>query len=283
MTCVSVLLSLLASALWGAADFAGGTVTRRLPVGPVILVTQSFGLGAAVVIWLSTGAHELGPSAGWGIAAGLTGVLSLGAFYTALATGKMGIVAPVAATGVVVPVIVGILTGEQPRVAQGVGILLAIVGVVLASGPELREARDGRLRPLVLAGISAIGFGLVITFITRGSRINVGSTLVTQRLAAVLVLAAVLLVRQVGRRQAREVGRRDLLLLAAIGLGDVGANASLGFASTRGLVAVVSVLSSLYPVVTVVLAWRVHHERLRLIQVAGVVGALTGVCLLAAG
>lgn len=283
MTCVSVLLSLLASALWGAADYAGGAVTRRLPVGQVVLVTQTFGLGGAVVIWLSTGGHALGPSAGWGVAAGLTGVVALAAFYTALATGTMGVVAPVAATGVVVPVIVGLVGGEQPHLDQVAGILLAIVGVVLASGLELRRSGAGRARPLLLAGVSAIGFGLVITFITHGSRINVGATLVSQRLVAVLVLGAVLVGRRIRRGEPVQVCWRDLPLLAGIGLGDVGANTCLAFASTRGLVAVVAVLSSLYPVVTVMLAWRFQHERMRGLQVLGVVGALAGVCLLAAG
>jgi drug/metabolite transporter (DMT)-like permease len=166
---------------------------------------------------------------------------------------------------------------------QLLGIVVAVLGVVLASGPEL-SGRAGA-RPLLLAVAAAVGFGLALLFITEGARTSTLMTLVTMRVTSVLVVG-LLLVSQVAARARRTPIRlpaRDLPLIAVVGIGDAAANLTFGWASTRGLVSVVAVLGSLYPVVTVLLARVVHHERLALIQNAGVVTALAGVGLIAAG
>jgi drug/metabolite transporter (DMT)-like permease len=192
----------------------------------------------------------------------------------------MGVIAPIAAAGAVVPVVVGLARGESPSALQLAGIALAMVGVVLGSGPELSGGAP--VRPLLLALVSALAFGSVAVLVAEGSKGRSGAivvTLLVMRSSALGLLAAVWLVRRV------ELGVRaaDLPLLAAIGLGDVGANACFAIASRSGLLSVVAVLASLYPVVTVLLARQVHDERLRPIQVAGVLGTLGGVALLAAG
>jgi len=277
---MAALLALLSGVLWGAADFLGGTVSRRLPALLVVGASQLAGLVTIAGFAVATG--ELDAPTGylpWAVAAGFAGLVGLVSFYAALAMGTMGVVSPIAALGVVVPVAVGLVRGERPAALQLVGIVLAVIGVVLASGPEL-GGRAGA-RPLILASVAAVGFGLALLFIAEGARTSTVMTLVTMRVTSVLVVVVLLV--SMARRTPIALSARDLPLIAVIGIGDVAANLTFGWASTRGLVSVVAVLASLYPVVTVLLARLIHHERLALVQNVGVVAALGGVVLIAAG
>jgi len=283
---VAVVLALLSSVLWGASDFLGGLLSRRRAAGLVVGASQAVGLVAITLVALPAGAFD-DPTGylPWAVGAGIAGLVGLVCFYAALASGTMGVVSPIAALGVVVPVLVGLARGERPETVQLVGIAVAIVGVVLASGPEL-AGRAG-VRPVLLAAVAALGFGLALLFIAEGSRSSTLMTLVTMRATSVSVaaLALVLAVRRVsgGRleRHRLRLDRPDLLLVAVIGIGDVGANLAFGLASTRDDVSIVAVLGSLYPVVTVLLARVVLRERLGSAQSAGVALALGGVALIA--
>lgn len=278
---MTVALALCASLLWGGADFLGGTAARRLPATGVVLASQGAALVGLLVVAAATGAF--GDSTGylgWAVAAALVGVVALTSFYAALAGGTMGVVAPIAALGVVVPVVVGLAQGDRPSAWQGVGVAVAVVGVVLASGPELRAAETGRsARPLLLAGVAAVGFGTVIVCVAHGAQSSTTMTLLVMRATSVAVLGGLAL----GGAVSVGVGKADWPLLVAIGAGDVLANAALAVASTRGLLSVVAVLSSLYPAITVLLARAVHDERLVRVQAVGVTAALVGVVLIASG
>ena len=275
------LLALLSSLIWGTSDFLGGTATRRIP-GPVVVglsqLVALLALAPIAVLVGGDGTSYVVP----GIAAGMVGCVSLAAFYRALATGTMGVVAPIASLGVVVPVVVGLARGEAPGTLQVAGIVAAVVGVVLASGPELSGAAGAR--PLLLSAMSALGFGTALVLVAQGSRGGgVGRVLLVltvMRISSVLLLTVLLVLTRSWRLP---VSGGDLPVLAAIGLGDVLANAAYGVASQGGLLSVVAVLGSVYPVMTVLLARQLHHERLRPIQLAGVGMALAGVVLLAAG
>ena len=273
---MSVLLALLSSVLWGTSDFLGGTASRRLPAAAVVGLSQAVALLALIPLALAVGAR---PDDLWtGVGAGLTGVAGLGMFYAALAAGTMGVVAPIAALGALLPVAVGLARGESPTALQVAGIAVAIAGVVLASGPELTGGASPK--PLALAVGAAVGFGLVAVLLARGAEASAGAvvtTLLVMRCTSVAVLAALLAVRR------PTVARTDWTVLAVIGLGDVAANAAYALASRHGLLSVVSVLASLYPVVTVLLARQLQDERLRPVQVVGAAGTLVGVALLAAG
>ncbi len=269
------LLALASSAVWGTSDFLAGLTSRRLPAAAVVGWSQGVALLAMTVAVLLTGSAPGAGWVAWSVAAGLAGSTGLVSFYAALGSGTMGVVAPVASLGVVVPVVLGLLGGEAPGPLAWVGMVVAVTGIVLASGPELTGAVSAR--PLALAGVAALGFGLALYFLDRGSRVSVVHTLWGMRLTSVVVfVVAALLLRTAGG-----VAARDLPLLAVIGLGDLGANALFAVASSSGYVSVASVLGSLYPVMTVLLARVFLDERLRRVQQAGVVAALVGVALIA--
>jgi drug/metabolite transporter (DMT)-like permease len=279
---MSVVLALLASALWGGADFLGGTAARRLPATTVVGASQAVAVVGVLVVAAATGAFTASTGyLGWALAGGVLGLVAVTAFYAALAEGTMGVVAPIAALGVIVPVAVGVVAGDRPTPWQGLGVAVAIVGVVLASGPEVRRAGAGTRggRPVLLAVVAALGFGAIIVCISHGARSSTVMTLLLMRVVTVTLLGAAAIVRRVPPT----VQARDWPVLAAIGGGDVGANAAFAVASTRGLLSVVAVLSSLYPAVTVVLARSLHGERMRPVQSAGVGAALVGVVLIASG
>jgi drug/metabolite transporter (DMT)-like permease len=280
---VGTLLALLSSALWGTSDFLGGTASRRLPLIGVVAGSEVFGLIGLFAAAALTG--SFGEPVGyvpWALLAAVASTGGILAFYEALATGTMGVVAPIAALGVAVPVVVGIAAGDRPNALQAAGVIIAIAGVVLASGPELRSSEESRrtaARPLLLAVVAAIGFGFVFVGIDHGARTSTIMTLVVMRstcLFFLLVVAAI-----TGWKQLN-VGVASLPLLATIGGFDACANAAFGYATHHGLLSLVAVLSSLYPAVTVVLARSVHHERLTPVQLTGVCAALAGVALLAA-
>ena len=185
---MSVVLSLLASLTWGVSDFLGGTAAKRLSATAVVAVSQALALVGLLVVAGAMRAFDapLG-YLGWALGAAVFSVIALSAFYAALASGTMGVVAPIAALGVAVPVVVGLALGDRPTVAQDVGVVVAVIGVVLASGPEAR-AGAGR-RPLLLAAVAAVGFGVVILFVARGAKTDPTMTLVVMIMpAAALVL-----------------------------------------------------------------------------------------------
>jgi len=271
---VAVLLALSSSLLWGWSDFLGGTLSRRVPAATVVALSQSVALLSLVplVVLLGDRPDSLLP----GLAAGLAGAVGLGAFYAALAAGTMGVVAPIAATGATLPVVVGLVQGEEPALLQGVGIVLALLGVVLASGPEL--SGGAAARPLLLAMLAACGFGTVMALVAEGSEGPSGAVLTTMLLLRVTEVGAV---APVALRRGLGDWRAVVPLLGLIGIVDVSANVCFAYASRSGLLSVVAVLGSLYPVVTVLLARQLHGERLARVQVAGVVGTLAGVGLIA--
>lgn len=274
------LLALTSSLLWGAGDFLGGTVSRRLPALAVVGVSQALALVVFLAVALATGEAAQGmPATGWAwaAAAGVSGLIGLVAFYSALAAGTMGVVAPIAALGVVVPVLAGLIGGERPSAVQMIGAGLGVLGGVLASGPEVRAGSSRR--PVVLAMVAGIAFGLVLVFLARGSEDSPLLTLVGMRATSVTLLAVVAM----AAGSLGGVRRTDLPVLGLIGLLDGGANLTYAIATTAGLLSLVAVLASLYPAVTVVLARVVHHERMTRVQDAGVVVAVVGVVLVASG
>lgn len=271
-------LALLSSLLWGSADFLGGLLSRRRKAAAVVAGSQAVGLVGVLVAAAVTGAVT-GPTGWvpWSVAAGVAGTTGLVCFYAALSSGTMGVVSPIAALGAVVPVLLAVAGGERPGALQVAGIVVALLGAAAASGPELRGGAG--VRPVLLAVVAAVAFGLALYLIGRGAETSTLMTLVGMRATSVTgFVVAALVLRTLGGLRPSDAGP-----LAVVGLADAGANLAFGVASTLGLLSVTAVLGSLYPVATVLLARGVLHERLGALQQAGVAAALGGVVLISVG
>lgn len=253
---MAVLFALLASACGGTADFVGGIASRRLPSVVVVAASQSAGLVVILVLALVTQPVSAHPGQlVWGVAAGVGMVLGLVSFYSALSVGTMGVVAPVSALGVLVPVLWGLIhLGEVPSGIAVTGAVLGIAGLVLASGPELTDRlADG---------------GIVWTVLVLK--------------ATVVALSMPVLLRR--RRTLAQVPRWWLATVAlSIGVIDVAGTLLLAHATTLGLVSLVGVVASLYPVFTVLLARWVLRERMLRAQQMGALVAFAGVALTGLG
>jgi drug/metabolite transporter (DMT)-like permease len=277
---MAALLALAGGACWGIGDFFGGLASRRIAVLTVLAVSQAIGL-AGLLAWVLfsgeafPGAVELLPAA----AAGLAGVIGLGALYRGLAIGAMGIVAPISAASPIVPLAVDASKGEVPAALQWLGILLVLGGIVILS----REPSPSGGRPIAagagLAIVAALGFGLFVVGIDAGSDESPAWAVVIARSVAVSFAVVAALVTAVSLRPPAGL----LPMLAVVGLGDVGANVLIATATTHGTAGIVAVLSSVYPVVTILLARFLLGERLSSAKRAGGGVALTGAALVAAG
>ncbi|HEY4412409.1 MAG TPA: DMT family transporter [Gaiellaceae bacterium] len=276
-----MLLALAASLSWGFADFGAGIGSRRLPVPLVIAATQVAGLVfVALVVAIFQPRVPSAAQYGYGAIAGALGILGLFAFYRALAIGAMGIVGPLTATGAIVPMAYGLARGERPSTVQLAGVALAVVGVIAAAverHPTQAGARIGAGVGLSL--LAALGFGTSLIFLSKAAAGGALWAPLTMRSVGVpLILVSLLLLRTPATGL-----RVSWLLLAIVGVCDTGANLLFGLAVRRGLLSVVSVLASLYPVVLVILARTFLHERIARHQLAGVGVALAGVALISAG
>jgi drug/metabolite transporter (DMT)-like permease len=275
---VGIALALGSSLVWGSADFLGGLLSRRLPLGAVTVASQSAGF-VALLVWLAASGFRLdGRAVAYGLAAGVGGGIGLAAFYKALALGTMSIVSPIAACGALVPFVLALATGERPATAAVAGALVALAGAILASIDEHRAPEAERRRGVLLALAAAVALGFFIYFLGLGGRHGETlSALVGARVGSLsLLLAAALVTRAQLRLDAR-----SWLRVALLGLLDTSANGLFALASARGYLSVVSVLGSLYPVVTVLAAHAFLAERISRVQRAGVVLALAGVAVVA--
>ncbi|MFF3414509.1 EamA family transporter [Streptomyces sp. NPDC002698] len=285
---MTALFALATSLLWGLADFGGGLLTRRAPALTVVVVSQSIAAVVLGAIVLATGGWSAaGPQLWFAVAAGLVGPVALLSFYKALALGPMGVVSPLGSLAVAVPIGVGLFLGERPGLTQVAGIAVAVAGIVLAGGPQLRGAPVQR-QAILLTLIAAAGFGTVFALIAEASSSVTGLflALFVQRLTNV-VTGGVALAFSVRRGAAAlpEGGFpwASLPALAFVGLADVAANGTYSVAAQHGPVTVAAVLASLYPVVTALAARGVLRERLRGVQATGAALALVGTVLLATG
>jgi drug/metabolite transporter (DMT)-like permease len=271
----AVALALAASFFWGVGDFLGGVTSRRLPVLGVLAISQVAGFVAIGLVVLGFG-DEFPSTTGIAaaVAAGVAGAVGLGALYRGMAVGAIGVVAPISASAAGIPVVVGIARGERPEAIQLVGVALALIGVVLVS----REpgSTRGLAAGVPLALVAAAGFGSYFLFIDRASADDpVWAVTVARAASSTLALSVAAFAG------ALRLPRASLPVVIAIGLFDVGANLTLALALNEGLVSLVSVLASLYPVVTIALAIVLLHERPGRAQAAGGATALTGVALIA--
>lgn len=277
---LAIGLALGAALSFGIADFMGGSASRRLPIAIVLAISQAIGLaGIGVVVLVRSEEPPPGRFALYAVGAAVLGTIGIAALYRALAIGSMTVVAPIAGTAAVIPVGTGFLIGESPSALQNMGIVLALVGVVLASRTRDEEGRATVAAGVWLAGAAAVVIGFFLVALNAASEADPYWATLTARATTVSLLWLSVAIF----RPSLGVTGRDRLVLPLVGILDVTGNLLFSIATTKGLIGVVSVVGSLYPVFTVALARALHDERLSRVQAGGVIIAFAGVALLAGG
>ncbi|MBJ7608719.1 MAG: DMT family transporter [Candidatus Dormibacteraeota bacterium] len=282
---MAAVLALVSAICYGVSDFSGGVASRRSPAIAIVLVSNTLSLLLGLLaVALLPGSTYRSSDVLWGLAAGAVGLLGVVLLYRGLAIGPMSVVAPLTAVlSAVVPVVVGAARGERPGALAVGGIALAIPAMVLI-GRESRAATGPPIgRPALVSALAAgFSFGGFYVLLAQTGSDGGAWPLVGQRAASVailLVLTAVSLLRGIpGLPQGRTLG-----LAAVAGVTDFLANLAYVLATHRGLLALVAVLSSLYPATTVLLARGILGERLARQQVGGLALAGAAVSLIAAG
>jgi drug/metabolite transporter (DMT)-like permease len=281
---LALLLALGAAFGWGTSDFIGGLKSRSNSVLSVLLVSQVTALCLLATFAIARSAPFPGGAVTWFAAlAGVAELVAIAALYRGLSVGAMSIVAPVASTAPVIPLLADLARGESPAPLQLVGIAVALLGLVIlsvdAGGTTGATRGRGVASGIGYGLLAAAGFGTYFIAMDSASESDVGWALLTARAAAV----ALLLVVVVAARHKITVIRGDVLAVAAVGALIVVADALYAIATTRGLVSVVAILGSLHTVVTVMLAAIVLRERIGRVRWVGIVTAMAGAIAIAAG
>jgi drug/metabolite transporter (DMT)-like permease len=273
----ALALALGASLAWGVADFVGPFVSRTLGALRILFWAQ---VGGVLAIGIAVAARDRGP-AGWAVlfacVASLAGMLGLFAYYRGMRDGAMSVVAPIAGVSAVIPVIYGVVTGDHPSALQLTGVACALIGVGLAS-VEHHEGSRRIANGVGLALLAALGFGVYFPFMHAAGKVDFWWASLVFRSTALLLVAAVV----AGGGASVRLAPRWAAVAAAVGIGDTLGNVLFAAASGHGLVSLTSVLASLYPIVTVILAAAVIGERVARLQRAGIVLTLAGVVLIGA-
>lgn len=276
---LAAVLALVSAVLWGMSDFGGGLLGRRSPILGVLLVTQSIGFViAAAITGLRAEPLMHGPDLWLALGGALLASVGVGFLYLGLAVGRMGVVAPVAAVlTAVTPALIGVVLQGVPSIVVIVGFGLAIVAVVVVSAaPDHVEGRPSGIQYALMSGVA---LGLLSVVFSRISLTYVFAPLTVLRGGVVVIFAVVVLTRRLPWRMPRSTWP----LAVGVGVVDLVGNAAFITAARTGDLAIAAVLSSLYPVVTVLLAAVLLRERITVSHAAGVALALVAIALIVGG
>ena len=267
--------------MWGTADFFAGRLSKKHHPFAVLGFSQVFGLLVGIFIVVVSGSWQ-GKVLGLdgflipGALAGLFGYIGLACLYEGLSTGRMGVVSPISSLSTVIPLAYALITGDVLSTITLLGVVIALIGVFCASGPELSQGLP--IKPLLLALGAAAGFGLALTFIAIGSQSSALLTMVSMRGATFFVTVSL----AIRFKTTGNFDKKAMPLLFFIGAADFIANLLLGIACTKGLVSVAMVFGSLYPIATALLAYKFLQERLHRVQYVGIALAVAGVSIISA-
>ena len=271
------LLALTAAAVFGVADFVGGRASTRQHVLRVTLVSNIVGgLLALVLALVFVDSTWEASSLAWSAIGGIGGLVGLLLLYHGLATGPNRVVSPVSAVvSVIVPVAVGILSGERPETLAIIGLALTPIAVWLIADGAWRLGGDRR--SLAIATGAGMGFGAFFACLAQTADDAGAAPLVAARVASVAVLVVIVAVSRPG---AGRMPGDAIAIAAAAGALDMTANGLFLWAVQGGDLAIVSALTSLFPATTVLLAVVVLHERIRARQLVGIALGLAAAVLL---
>ena len=275
---MTVVLGLLAAAFYGIGDFAGGIASRRHSAVTVLLYSYPVGavlMSAMLPFFPGTlTTHVLL----FGALGGLAGLIGVSVMYQLMVTAPMNVISPVTAVlAAIVPVVFGVLVGERPAVTAWLGIVLGIAAVVLVSRTT-DDHPHGRiaLRVIALAFLAGVGFGFYFICLARAGSNSGLWPLVISRLASAVLIVPLATVRKAFAR----VQGRTLAIAVAAGTFDALANMCFLLSARSGLLSLASVLTSLYPAVTVILAVGILREHVSRTQQIGLALATAAVVLI---
>ncbi|OQX64843.1 MAG: hypothetical protein B5M51_02400 [Anaerolinea sp. 4484_236] len=275
---ITALLGLTSALSWGTGDFAGGLASRKVGAYSAVMYGEAIGLIFLITALPFT--HEPFPDSHtlkWSIAAGIVGTIALLAFFEAMRLGRLSIVAPLSALlGAVIPIIVGSFVDGLPQPIVFLAFGLALVAVVLISREKDEGETNTKNRYFYLSILAGIGFGLYFVFMHEASQELVIGPIITARTSGVIAIFLYLLLK----RKSFRVESRSWHLLTINGLFDVGGNAFYILAGQAGRLDVSAVLASLYPGMTVFLAWLILKEKLQSSQWFGIALALVAIILM---
>jgi drug/metabolite transporter (DMT)-like permease len=279
---LAVALAALSGLIWGVGDFSGGKATQRAAVLPVVWISKLVSLPLLAIYLIATYVPVATVGVAWGGLAGIAGVVGLVLFYRALSAGAMTVVAPVTGvTSAAIPVVVGLLAGERPPASRLLGVGCALLAIALVSlAPHPAGQRQVVTRRLVFAALGA-GTGFALFFILLAVAGKAAGGLVGlwpiagSQLSSLVILALLLMMTRPGPWPRQAALRWTIVS----GPCDMTANALYLLATRGGDLSIVAPIAALYPVTTVILALIIEHERLRGIQVAGLLLAVAALIL----
>ncbi|MFT9526380.1 EamA family transporter [Mycobacteroides abscessus subsp. abscessus] len=270
----SIPLALAGSLSWGISDFIGGHASKRRSTLAVLALSRPVGLAVVGLVSVLTASTHFDGRTLLGMLSGPAAFAALYALYRALAIGPMGVVSPIAAVGAVVPVLWGTVIGQSLAGLTYLGLGGTLVGVMLASASEgLDGQRPGR-QVLVWSFFCMVMFGICMILLAEAGRYHPVEAVVVSRASEVVLI---LILGALSWNNLRENLRPPFGVVPFAGVLDTSAMLLFAYAAGHGSLAVAAVLSSLYPVVTVLIARLVLHERLSRVQQTGAV--LTLVCV----
>jgi len=277
---LAVFLGVCVAACFGSGDFLGGLASKRLPTVAVLALAQICALAAAVVYAVSFAGDPTGRDLAFGGIAGGLNLIGLGVLFHGLATGRMGVVAPVTAVvASVIPVAYGTANGERPSTVALIGVVCAIAAAGFIAAERSGPADFDVKRELMLALFAGVLFGVSLILYTETTDDSGFWPVLAARGAAVpLVLLALVVTRT-----SIDSGIRERRIALGAGFLDVTATALLLLAVREGLTSLVAPLAALGPAFTVAWAWIVLKEPIARLQIAGLGLGLVGLTLIASG
>ena len=275
---LAALLGLTSALSWGIGDFAGGLASRKVGAYRTVMYGEAIGLIFILLALPFTDepfpdSHTLK----WSIAAGIVGAIGLIAFFEAMRTGRISVVAPISALmGAIIPVVVGSFVDGLPQPIVFLAFALALIAVVLISREKDEENAQKNGHYLYLPSLAGIGFGFYFVFMHEASQNLVIGPLIAARSAGMLSIVFFLLLK----KEKLSIKPGNWRLLTVNAFFDVGGNAFYILAGQVGRLDISAVLASLYPGMTVFLAWLILKEKLQLSQWIGIILAFVAIILM---
>jgi drug/metabolite transporter (DMT)-like permease len=280
---VAVVLGIFVAAAFGAGDFLGGRASQRASTPAVLLISQAVAAVGALVVSVIVSADVASSDIVNGCLAGALNVGGLGLLYLGLATGRMGVVAPVTAVvAAIVPVTYGLLEDDAPSAAVLIGVALAIVAGALIGMTRDEHSHAGTARALTIAAVAGAGLGGSFIFYAKTSDASGMWPLLCARLVAVVLVVMAVAIARARGPVTLPLGS-DRVMAAGAGLLDITAATLILVAVREGYIVEVAPVASLAPAMTVLLAWWLLKEHVSRLQLVGLGVALAGLALIATG